>query len=143
MERLNKYLAAVFLAAAMLLPGVAQAMEIKQFDKMVVQDQGDYISVLIAGAQRVLINQGKSDDASKVQRLFTEVPSGDKVALGLAELDRNLDLARVVDSQSVVKDRNAWHLEVEDVMFVTLKANGIDLPGSFFTVAKDFKPKHP
>jgi hypothetical protein len=110
---------------------------------MVVQDQRDYISVLVVGAQKVLIDQGKNDDAAKVQRLFTEIPSGDKVALGLTELDRNLDLARVVDSQRVVKNRKAWHLDVEDVMFVTLKANGIDLPSSFFTVAKDFKPQHP
>jgi hypothetical protein len=143
MERLNKYLAAGFLSAAMLLPGVAQAMAIQQFDKMVVQDQGDYISVLIVGAEKVLITQGKSDDAAKVQRLFTEAPSGNKVALGLTELDRNLDVARAVESQRVVSDRDAWHLEVEDVMFVTMKANGIDLPSSFFTVAKDFKPKHP
>jgi hypothetical protein len=141
--RLNKYFAAAFLSAAMLLPGLAQAMEIQQFDKMALQDQGDYIRVLIDGAQNILINQGKRDDAAKVQKLFTEVPSGNKVALGLTELDRNLHLARVVDSQRAVKDRNAWHLEVEDVMFVTLKANGIDLPGSFFTVARDFKPQHP
>jgi hypothetical protein len=131
MERLNKYLAATFLSAAMILPGVAQAMEIQQFDKMMVQDQRDYVSALIVGAQTVLIKQGKSDDAAKVKKLFTEIPAGAKVSLGLTELDRNLDLARIVDSQRVVKDRNAWHLDVEDVMFVTLKANGIDLPGSF------------
>jgi hypothetical protein len=141
MERLNKNLAATFLSAAMILPGVAQAMEIQQFDKMAVQDQRDYVSALIVGAQNVLTKQGKSDDAAKVNKLFTEIPPGDKVALGLTELDRNLDLARIVDSREVVKEGNTWHLEVEDVIFVTLKANGIDLPSSFFTVGKDFKPK--
>jgi hypothetical protein len=27
-------------------------------------------------------------------------------------------------------------------MAVTLKKNGIEVPGSFFTVARDFEPKH-
>lgn len=41
MNRFNNLLAAV--SAAMLLPNMVQAMEIRQFDKMADQNQADYI----------------------------------------------------------------------------------------------------
>ena len=37
---------------------------------------------------------------------------------------------------------NDPRLEVEDAMFVTLQKNYIPLPDSFYTVNKNFKPKH-
>ena len=43
----------------MFFTSAAQAMQIQQFDKMALQDQADYISVLIDGAQKVLIDEGK------------------------------------------------------------------------------------
>jgi hypothetical protein len=58
MNGFKKYLACAFLSAAMLFSGVAQAMEIRQFDKMAVQDQGDYIQALVDGAQKVLNDEG-------------------------------------------------------------------------------------
>src|SRR5574337_90377 len=122
----------------------SRAMEIRQFDRMSVQDQGDYITVLIDGAQQVLIDTGHRDLADKVDKLFTEVLPGDQISLGMAEFERNLARARVADLQRVIKDPNARRrLEVEDAMAVTLQANGIELPDSFFTVAKRFRPQHP
>ena len=50
----KKYLVAAFLLATMLFTTVAQAMEIQQFDKMAVPDQGDYVGLLIGGAEQVL-----------------------------------------------------------------------------------------
>jgi hypothetical protein len=139
-----RYVSTVLLAlAALLLSSAAQAMEIQKFDKMEYQDQADYITLLVEGAQRVLIDEGKSDLAAKVHKLFTEVLPGDKVSIGLGEFERNLDRARVADAENIVKDPRAQRLEVEDAMYVTLQKNRIELPNSFFSVGKDFKPKHP
>jgi hypothetical protein len=134
-------LVATFLSAAMLFTGSLQAMEIQQFDKMAAQDQHDYLNVLVNGAQRVLIDEGKADLAAKIDKLFTEVLAGDKHSLGLIEFESNLDRARVADVKRVIANPNARRLEVEDAMIVTLRKNGIELPPSFLTIAKDFKPK--
>jgi hypothetical protein len=142
MNRLNKSLAATFLLAAMLCTSAAQAMEIRQFDKMAVQDQGDYIQALVDGAQKVLTDQGHRDLAVKVDQLFTEVHQGDTMPLGMIEFEDNLARARVADARNVIKDPSTRRIEVEDAMAVTLKKNGIVLPQSFFTVAGGFKPKH-
>ena len=40
MKRVNKFLVATFLSAAMLWTSAAQAMEIRQFDKMADQGSG-------------------------------------------------------------------------------------------------------
>jgi hypothetical protein len=143
MNGMKKYLAATFLSAAMLFTAGAQAMEIRQFDKMAVQDQGDYIQALVDGAQKVLNDEGRSDLAAKVDQLFTEIPSGDKISLGMTESERNLARARLADAEEATKDPKAQRIEVEDAMAVTLQANHIDLPDSFFTVASNFKPKLP
>ena len=42
--------AATFLSAAMLFSGAAQAMEIRQFDKMADQDQAEYVGLLMSPA---------------------------------------------------------------------------------------------
>ncbi len=47
----------VFLSAAMFLTSAAQAMEIRQFDKMADQDQADYTVALINGAEKILTDQ--------------------------------------------------------------------------------------
>ncbi len=65
MNRLNKSLAATFLSAAMLFTSAAQAMEIREFDKMAVQDQGDYVGLLVGGAEQVLKDEGRADLAAK------------------------------------------------------------------------------
>jgi hypothetical protein len=41
-----KVLAATFLLASLLVSGPAQAMEIRQFDKMAVPDQSEYVDCL-------------------------------------------------------------------------------------------------
>lgn len=143
MNGFKKYLAATFLSAAMFFTSAAQAMQIQQFDRMADQDQHDYLNVLVYGAQRVLIDEGKADLAAKIDKLFTEVPAGDKMSLGLTELERNLDRARVADIQRIQNNPDARRLEVEDAMIVTLRKNGIELPPSFLTVASNFKPKLP
>jgi hypothetical protein len=54
MNLVSKYLAATFLSAAMFLTSAAQAKEIQRFDKMADQDQGEYVGILVEGAENVL-----------------------------------------------------------------------------------------
>ncbi len=130
-------------SVALLLTSAAQAMEIQQFDKMAVQDQHDYVNALIVGAQKVLIDERRDDLAAQIQSLFTKIPPGDSISLGLEEFETNLAQARIFDAETHAKDHNAQRVEVEDAMAITLKKNKIELPDSFFTVARNFKPKHP
>ena len=126
-----------------LLFSVAQAMEIRQFDKMADKDQGAYIGDLIVGAEKVLTDQGKPALAATVKQLFTTKNSGDADTIGMVEFERNLARARVADLKRVQSDPKARRLEVEDAMAVTLKKNGIELPDSFYTVNSNFRPKLP
>jgi hypothetical protein len=143
MNRFNKFLAATFLSAAMLLTGAAQAMEIQQYDKMADQDQNEYVGDLVIGAEKVLTDEGRPDQAEQVRKLFTETKPGDMVPAGVAEFDINLALARVVDAKRIAKNPDARRLEVEDAMIVTLRKNNIELPPSFLTVNSNFHPKLP
>jgi hypothetical protein len=136
-------LMATFLSAAMLFTSGTQAMEIRQFDKMAGQDQDEFIAELVQGAEKVLTDEGKPDLAAQVSHLFTTNDPGDRISIGMTEFMRNLARARVADVKRIENDPNARRLEVEDAMIVTLKKNGIELPPSFLTVAKDFKAKLP
>jgi hypothetical protein len=132
---------------AMLLSGVAQAMEIRQFDKMASQDQNDYTIALMVGMQKVLIDEGRSDLADQIHTLFTETPAGDVAPIGVTEFESNVDLARVADAKRVTQDPSAHRLEVEDAMLVTLKKNNIPLSENFIknfrAVNNGFRPKLP
>lgn len=135
------------LLAAMLFLTSAQAMEIRQFDKMAVPDQGDYVGLLIAGAEQVLNDEGRADLAAKVEELFTTTEPGDKYTIGIVEFEMNLALAREADAKRVLSDPNAHRLDVEDALLVTLKKNNIPLLQDFirgFRAANiNFKPKFP
>lgn len=143
MKGLNKFLAATFLSAAMLFTMGAQAMEIRQFDKMADRDQSDYIGDLIVGAEKVLTDEGRPDLAAQVKHLFTTKNAGDADVIGMVEFENNLALLRVADAKNAQKNPNDPRVEVEDVMALTLRKNHIDLPDSFVTVARNFKPKLP
>ena len=120
-SRAKSFLAAILLSGAILLINTAQAMEIRQFDKMADQDQADYIQVLVDGAQKVLKDEGRGDLANKIDALFTEVPAGDKISLRMEEFEDNLAL--VTDAKNVIRDPHAQRLEVEDAMAVTLQVD--------------------
>jgi hypothetical protein len=143
MNRL-KFLAATALSAAMLLPGAVQAMTIQQFDKMADPDQSEYIAELVQGAEKVLRDDGKPDLAAQISYLFTTNPPDGNISIGMSDFMLTLAKARLADAQRAEKDPKAKRLEVEDAMAVMLKnVHGIDLPQTFFTVNKDFKPKLP
>ena len=147
MNRFNKFWVAAFMSAAMLLPNIMQAMEIRQFDKMADQDQGEYVGLLVQGAENVLTDEGRTDLSAQVNKLFLTTLSGDKMSLGMVEFERNLALARVADAERAEQDPKAHRLEVEDAMLVTLKRNNIPLSQDFIkhfrAVNSGFQPKHP
>lgn len=143
MNRLNTFLVTALVAAAMVLPNIAQAMAIVQFDKMADQDQADYVVALVNGAEKILTDEGKPNLAAQVEHLFTTKNPGDADVIGMVEFERNLAIARVADAKRAAKDPHAPRVEVEDAMAVTLQKNHIDLPDSFFTVGSNFHPKFP
>jgi hypothetical protein len=135
------------MSAAMLLATTAQAMTIRQYDKMADMDQARFVDVLIEAAQKVLIDQGQRDLAANVYQLFTEVRPGDKVPLGFGEYNENLAVGRVVDAKRLAADPNAIPVQVETAMIVTLKKNGFaltpDFSREYFKITSTFQPKYP
>jgi len=131
----------------MLFATTAQAMEIRQFDKMADQHQSAYIGDLIVGSEYVLTDEGNPDLAAQVKHLFTTKLAGDADVMGMVELERNLALARVADAKRAAKDPSAHRLEVEDAMLVTLEKNNIPLSQQFIrafrAINSNFKPKYP
>jgi len=112
----------------------AKPMQIQHFDKMADLDQNEYVSELVMGAQQVLKEAGSPDLAARVYALFrTKQKPADKMSLGMTEFVANLAGGRNI---------NTRNFEVEDAMALTLKKNDIALPQSFFTMMKDFKPRH-
>ena len=137
-------MSAAILSTAMLLSGAAQAMEIRQFDKMADRAQVDYIHDLINGAESVLTNAGKPALAAQVERLFTtKGDPRDADTTGMIEIERNLATLRVHDLQNHEKKPADPRLEVEDVFILTLHKNNIELPDAFYTVNANFRPKLP
>ena len=143
MNGLRKFLTTALTAITIFAPYSAQAMEIVQYKKMTTSDQAAYDRVLWEGAEKVLIDDGRSDLANKVDYLYKTVLPGDEHSIGIVEFESNLALAAATDAETVLKDPNAQRLEVEHVMIVTLEANGIVLPKTFMNVGKGFKPKFP
>ncbi|MGH8200909.1 MAG: hypothetical protein ACREVO_11190 [Steroidobacteraceae bacterium] len=122
-------------------------MEIRQFDKMADRDQAEYVGSLVQGAEDLLTNEGRPDLQEKMHKLFSTIPTGDKMFLGMTEFERNLALARVADVERAAKDPSAHRLEVEDALLVTLKRNNIPLSQDFIrdfrAFNNGFRPKFP
>jgi hypothetical protein len=75
--------------------------------------------------------------------LFTIKDPGDKDSHGIIDFEMSVARAREADVRRALKDPKADRLEVEDAMAVMVRKHGIELPDSFFTVNRDFRPKHP
>jgi hypothetical protein len=114
------HLAWPLLAATLLLTS-AQAMEIRQFDRMSPRDQDAYVVLLLTGTKQVLTDAGRADQAGQVEKLFTTRQPGDENTLGMVELELNLSAVRKTDAGNLVKDPNAKPLPVEFAMIGTLK----------------------
>jgi len=147
MSGLNKFVAAMFLSAAMLFSSAARAMDIIEFDQMANQDRQDFLNSLSKAAETVLEQEGRSADATKVHQLFNEIRPGDNLPIDEAKLEMNLDNARVRDAEKHIQNHDAPRVQVETALISTLRKNGIeistDLVKGLFQLTGTFKPKFP
>jgi hypothetical protein len=147
MNRFNRFLVAAFMSAAMLLPNMAQAMDIIQFDQMTNQDRQAFLDSLSRDAETVLQQEGRSADAQKVHQLFNDIRPGDNLPVGEAELELNLDNARVRDAEKHIQNPDAPRVQVETALISTLKKNGIEISTDFiqrlFQQTGTFQPQSP
>ncbi len=147
MNRFNKFLVAAFMSAAMLLPNMAQAMDIVQFDQMTAHARRAFLDSLSRDAEKVLEQEGRSADAQKVHRLFNDIRPGDNLPVGEAELELNLDNARVRDAEKHIQTPAAPRVQVETALISTLRKNGIEISTDFiqglFQQTGTFQPQSP
>jgi hypothetical protein len=147
MNRFNKFLVAAFMSAAMLLPNMAQAMDIIQFDQMTNQDRQAFLDSLSRDAETVLEQESRSADAQKVHQLFNDIRPGDNLPVGEAELELNLDSQRVRDAEQHIKNPDAPRLQVESALALTLNAHDIKITPDFvralMQLTGTFQPQSP
>jgi len=98
MSPFNRLLATALISSAAFVATAAPALQIEPFDKMAIRDQGDYVALLLKGAQDILRDTGKRDDLAKLNKLFSEVRTGDQTSIGIIEFEENLARARVLDA---------------------------------------------
>jgi len=132
---------------AILLPNVTQAMDIVEFDKMVDGDRQAYLDFLVEAAQKVLIGQGRKEDAAKVYRLFHGIRRGDYLPVGEKAFKQDLDALRLRDALRHNRDRNAPRIQVGAALFATLKEHDIpitnDVVKELLQVSNAFRPRFP
>ena len=135
-----KFFLVVFMSAATLLAGTAQAIEIQLFDRMAGDDQIRYVGQLEDSVEAAI----KGDPAllARVKRFFLAKQPGENLS-GMGRFELNLALARIADIDTAEKNPNARRLELEDVLYVTMERNGIALPKTFRPTAANFRPKFP
>ena len=147
MNRFNRFLVAAFMSAAMLLPNMAQAMDIIQFDQMTAQDRQAFLDSLSRAAETVLEQEGRSADVQKVHHLFNDISPGSNLPLGEAELEMNLANQRVRDAEKHIQNPDTPRIQVETALALTLNAHDIkitpDFVRSFMQLTGTFQPHSP
>lgn len=143
MNRVNQSLAAAFVSAALLLPGMARAMDIQDYLKMADQDQGRFERSLLAGAEKLLNDEGRADLADRLDRFFTEVKSGNKPSGGMVLYRANLDAMALAEAKREAKNPKLPHLQAEKAFRDAAEHHGILLPSAFDSVAGEFHPQFP
>jgi len=141
MLELNSHLAVAMLSASMAFTGVANAIQIPQYDKMALDDKVTYDGLLVVGAKNALLAHGQPEQAQKVIDLF-KVGS---VNGGSVQFVRNLEKIRLMNAKNAADPNNKQPpYEVEHAFYLTLKDNGITVPISvLLAINKDFKPSQP
>jgi len=140
-----KRLALPLLATCLLAPGAVQSMDIVQYDQMANQDRQAFLDSLSRDAETVLKQEGRSADAAKVHQLFNDISSGSNLPLGEAELELNLDAARVRDAEKHAQNHDAPRVQAETPLISTLEKNAIKVSPDFirglFRLTATFRPK--
>jgi hypothetical protein len=63
--KMSAILRAAFMSAAMLMTGVAHAMDIKDYFRMATPDQGRFDQTLLDGAEKALRDEGRPESRSQ------------------------------------------------------------------------------
>jgi len=128
---------AIVVSAVMLFAPLAQAVEIRQFDRMSGDDQIKFVDKMTDSVE----DASKNDPAllARVKRFFLKKQPGEAIS-GMGRFELNLSLARVADLQAAEKNPKARRLEVEDVMYASLARSGIILNKYFSPVFQPQKP---
>lgn len=136
---MKAHLASV-LAATMSFAPIAQATEIRQFDRFDGDDQIKFVDKLVDSVEAA----AKNDPAllAKVKRFFMDKKPGEEIS-GMGRFELSLSLARIADLDASAKNPKALHLEVEDVMYATLFNYGFRFSNSFRPSAVAFQPQKP
>jgi len=133
---------AIIISASLLFSSAAQAaMPIQVYERLSDSDQGEYLGIMIGGAEELLAD--RPDLVAQIKKLFTTRMARDDNTIGMVELEMNIAAVNRADADNLVKDPNARPLAVELAMIATLKANGIILPKSFIHVGDNFDTKQP
>ncbi len=119
---------AIALSIAMVLAPLAQATEIRQFDRYDDSDEVQFVSKLVANVKAAAQNDPVLQ--AKVRRFFQKKQPGEDIT-GMGRFELNLSLARIADMDAAAKNPRARRIEVEDVMYATLFTTGSVLQSLF------------
>jgi hypothetical protein len=136
-------------AAVMLARQTASTMTVEMFDAMAVEDQHDYVALLVKQAREVLVQQDRKDLAAKLDDLF-HTRRGHQSS-GELQFEEQLAISRDFFAQQNPKDLRFKPLpgEIESALIVTFQKNGIPMSGALFKAltqawtAKPYWPKRP
>ncbi len=120
----------MFLSMVALGPHQSAAMTIERFDGMVAEDQRHYVVFLVKEAQKLFVQQNKSELAQNVERIFREIPAGESRSRGDTQFETSMRAAR----RSLVRMslRSAPSSEVENAFCDALFRLGIRPAPAFF-----------
>lgn len=138
-KQIQGVIAWYFLSAALFLSGAGavDAMEIKKFDQMSLNDQARYAQILIGESIKFLFRNGRFDDGEKALALFKGKPSGE-IPDGMQEFINVLKELREIEDKNI--SQRSPH--VEHAIAIVLKRHGIVVAMSdVMQFNKDFQPQ--
>lgn len=130
----------VVTASTVLAGPAAFAMDIRQFEAMVGEDQHAYIADLVWGAAILLEQDCKPQAAAQVRKLFIH-EDGTRV---YDPLEGTMSLGRrlvQMGKRAAEHPEQASRIRVDDALRATLRDKGITLPERFAAIDREFKPK--
>lgn len=139
LEKTGTIFATPVLAASLFFaPHYADAMEIKQFDQMSLNDQRKYFEAVFGESVKFLIRNGRFDESDRVLALFKGKSSGE-ISDGMHEFLSVLEGLRDLERKN--PDKKIPH--VEHAMAITLKRHGVVIAmNDMMQFAKDFRPEN-
>ncbi len=141
---------ALLSAVAVLCPQISPAMTVEMYDAMAIEDQSDYLKLLVKRAHDVFVEEGQQDLAAKLDELF-HTRRGEPQSLGEAQFEKQLAITRDFIAWEDVKGFRVKPLpgDVEAALITTFQKNGIPMSHARFKAlsqawtAKPFWPKRP